>query len=50
MFQIKVADKIKIHILCFITFFENHVIYENAKKSGAKEAADDNMVARCMLD
>jgi len=28
MFQTKVVEKIKTHILCSITFFENRVVYE----------------------
>jgi hypothetical protein len=28
MFQTKVVDKIKTHILCSITFFENGAVYE----------------------
>ena len=32
MFQIKVVDKIKIHILCLVTFFENRVFYEKTWK------------------
>jgi hypothetical protein len=28
IFQTKVADEIKTHILCSVTFSENHVIYE----------------------
>ena len=28
MFQTIVLDKIKTHILCSVTFFENHAIYE----------------------
>jgi hypothetical protein len=28
MFQTKFVEKIKTHILCLITFFENHAVYE----------------------
>ena len=28
MFQTKVVEKIKTHILCLITFFENGAVYE----------------------
>jgi len=28
MFQIKVVEEIKTHILCSVTFFENPVVYE----------------------
>jgi hypothetical protein len=44
MFQIKVVEKVKIHILCLMT-------YDTMKKcGGAKEAAEGNIVARCILD
>jgi hypothetical protein len=28
IFQIKVIEKIKTHILCSVTFFENRAVYE----------------------
>ena len=48
MFQTKVVDKIKTHILSSITFFcfENHAVYEIMceKYCRVGQAADDNMV------
>jgi hypothetical protein len=29
LFKQKVVDKIKTHVLCSTTFFENHAVYEN---------------------
>jgi hypothetical protein len=53
MFRIKVVEKIKKHILCPVTFFENHTIYEIMWKKycRAGQATDDNMAhAHYMLD
>jgi hypothetical protein len=52
MFQIKVVENIKLHILCYITFFRKSCRLGNIveKYGGAREAADDNMVVRCMLN
>ena len=52
MFQIKVIEKIKIHILCSITFFpkSSRLLDSVEKYDGAREAANDNVVAHCMLD
>ena len=52
MFKIKVVEKIKIHILCSMTFpRKSHHLWENVEKyGGARETADDIMAARCMLD
>jgi hypothetical protein len=52
MFQIKVVDKIETHILCSVTFFQKSCrLWDNVEKyGGAREAADDNMATRCMLD
>jgi len=36
MFQTEVVDKIKKHILCSITFFEDHAIYEIMWRNTAK--------------
>jgi len=33
MFQTKVAEEIKTHILCSITFFENSAVYETKWKN-----------------
>jgi hypothetical protein len=33
MFQTKVVDKIKIHIVCSVTFFENYAVYEKMWKN-----------------
>ena len=32
-FQINVGEKIKTHILCSLTFFENRVVYEIMSKN-----------------
>jgi hypothetical protein len=42
MFQIKVVEKIKTHILCSITFFENRAVYENVEKYCSAGQATDN--------
>jgi hypothetical protein len=51
-FQITVVEKIKTHILCLITFFpKSYRLWYNVEKYvGAREAADDNMADRCILD
>ena len=52
MFQTKVLEKIKTYILRAVTFFPKTMPFtRNVHKYGrAREAADDNMAARCMLD
>jgi hypothetical protein len=52
MFRIEVLEKIKIHILYLATFSrKSYRLWYNVEKYGdAREAADDNMAARCMLD
>jgi hypothetical protein len=47
----KVVEKFKIHILHSVIFFsENRAVYDNIEKCGrAREAADGNIAARCML-
>jgi hypothetical protein len=53
MFQMKVAENIKAHILGPVNFFRKLCpSWEKVENSGeAREAADDNMVpARCILD
>jgi hypothetical protein len=52
MFQIKVAEKIKIHILCPVIFFRKSCrSWDNVEKyGGAREDANDNKAARCMQD
>jgi hypothetical protein len=54
LFQIKVVEKIKIHILCPITFFsprKSRRLSDNVEKYGvAREQASHNMAARRMLD
>jgi hypothetical protein len=45
MFQIKVVEKIKTHILCSETFSENRVVYEIMSKNVAetdRHATDHN--------
>jgi hypothetical protein len=48
MFQIKVVDEMKIHILCSVSFSrKSYRLWDNIEKcSGAREAADGNM--RCV--
>jgi hypothetical protein len=54
VFQIKAVEKIKTHILCPITFFffrKSCRLWDNVEKyGGAREAGNDNMATRCMLD
>jgi hypothetical protein len=53
MFQTKVVEKIKMHILCSTTFSrKSWLLRHNMKKYGtANQATDDNMAhALCMLD
>jgi hypothetical protein len=52
MFQTKVVEKIKTHILGSIFFFENPALYEIKLKKycGAGQVTDDNMAhAHCVL-
>ena len=50
MFQVKPAEKIKTHILCPITFFENCAFYEMWKNMAKPDRSDDKMVhAQSML-
>jgi hypothetical protein len=54
MFQTKVVEEIKTHILCSVTFFFensalNWVMWKKFCRAG--QATDDNMAhAHCMLD
>ena len=53
MFQTKVVEKIKTHILCSVTFFRKSCrLWDNVEKyCTAGQATDDNMAhARYMLD
>jgi len=52
MFQAKVVEKIKTHILCSKFFFGNRAVCDKVEKCcTAGQATDDNMVyAHCMLD
>jgi hypothetical protein len=53
MFQAKVVEKIKTHILCSATFFRKPCrLHDTIEKyDEAREAADDNLAhAHCMLD
>ena len=52
MFQIKLVEKIKTHIVYSATFFRKSCrLGDNLEKFwGARESADGNMVAHCMLD
>ena len=48
MFLIKVVEKIRIHILCSVTFFPKIVQFMKyvGKYDGAREATDDNIIRR----
>jgi hypothetical protein len=48
MFQTKVVEKIKTHILCSITFFRKSCrLRDNVEKYGtARQATDDNIIRR----
>jgi hypothetical protein len=53
MFQMKIAEKMKIHILYSTTLFRKscHLRDNVQKYAAAREDADNNMAdARCMLD
>jgi len=53
MFQTKVADKIKTHILCWVLFFrKSYRLRDTVEKLYTScQATDDNMAqAHCMLD
>ena len=53
MFQTKVVEEIKTHILCSVSLFrKSHLLWDNVEKyGGAGQAIDDNMAhAHCMLD
>jgi hypothetical protein len=48
----KIAEKIKTRNLCSVTFFrKSWRLSDNFEKfARSREAADDSMAARCMLD
>ena len=48
MFQAKVVEKIKTHILCSIMFFRKwfHLSDNMEKYGGARQATDDNIIRR----
>jgi len=48
MFQTKVVEKIKTFILCSVTFFENHAVYEKMWKSVAEQGRPQ-MAVWCKL-
>ena len=53
MFQTKVVEKIKTHILCSVTFFrKSYRLWDNVEKCGrAGQSTDDNMAhAHCVLN
>jgi hypothetical protein len=52
MYQVKVLDKLKTHILCSTTFLRKSCrLWDNVEKCGAtREEADGNVAARCILD
>jgi hypothetical protein len=53
MFQTKVVEKIKTHILCSVSLLRKSCrLWDNVEKyCGAEQATDDNMArAPCMLD
>jgi hypothetical protein len=53
MFQVKIVEKIKTHILCSVTFHQKlYCLWDNVEKyCRVERATDDNMAhAHCMLD
>jgi hypothetical protein len=48
MFQAKVVEKFKTHILCAITFFENRAVYGSLEKYGTARQATNNNIIRLM--
>ena len=50
IFQTKVVDKIKAHILGSILFFKVMPLWDNAEKYGTARQATDGNIARCVLD
>jgi hypothetical protein len=53
MFQTKIVEKIKTHILCSVTFFRKSFrLRDNVKKYGrGRQVRDDNMThAHCAVD
>jgi hypothetical protein len=52
IFQTKVVEKIKIHILFSVTLYrKSHRLWDNVEKYGeAREAVDGNMASSFMLD
>ena len=52
MFQIKVAEKFKTHILCSITVFENRAFYESMCKNTVHPVRPQTTMvhAHCMMD
>jgi len=52
MFQTKLVEEIKTHILCSVFFLiENRAVYEIMGETKYGQATDDNMaLAHCMLD
>jgi hypothetical protein len=51
VFQKKVAEKIKTHILCSITYFQqSFCFWDNVEKYGtARQVTDDNVNGMCVL-
>jgi hypothetical protein len=51
MFQTKVVEKIKTHILCSITFFRKSCrLWDNVEKYGtARQATDENIIRRMLF-
>ena len=52
MFEIKVVEKIRTHILCSITVFsENRAVYDIMSKNVVEsDTRNGKMAARCVLD
>ena len=51
MFEIKIAEEIKVYLVCSVTFSRKlYPLWDTVEKfGGAREAADYNIAARCML-
>jgi hypothetical protein len=50
MFQTKTVEKIKIHILCSVSFSpppENHAVYEKMSKNMMELEASEHMALAC---
>jgi len=49
MLQIKVLEEIKRHILCSVTFFENHAVYDTLWKNTVERVSPHTTVWRMRI-